>query len=567
MQKTSWTGRFIGIGISLIILSCVQTEKAPVKLTLPREPASLHSEVPKLVYITYYKNGKVNREEIHPTRWRGENNTFSAGGREDYLLKMYYANSREASLTNLRHAACFYGHANDVTEQFFRDGTHTIDVRNLKSLEHKASTDGHMLGIKFNHHDKGELTFRLAHCDSGKSSISDSFSSSWTESSDSKKVSTYQVPKRKIASTKGEYGFEILDNPTFDESKMPRFKLRADFQNAPNRSGPKPWAGLDLSDPKQALKFTLLVQKYFYENMANQNPKNNDFNFIAQNNKNRFWCHMPWQHVGVVGREAVHGMTKERDLAPSPFMPNFKNATPGTNWGIAYYNDDACHAIENVFGNSSNPRIEPDFTKSNFDDGSVIIKMLFTTANFPEIKNAFAWNGSVSDVGATERKIQPVRHIQMDIAVKDYSLKGTNKNVNSWVMAAFYYDENYSFDMDLKQQLGEENPLKSLPNIPKALFKMRPMGIQTGYDSPSKGETIIFPGAFANGSGGRLNGPADNPKASCLGCHGAAGTGASKVPGFLSMAMFAPYQSVGYVLDFSQQFSLAKENFETEMSK
>lgn len=95
---------------------------------------------------------------------------------------------------------------------------------------------------------------------------------------------------------------------------------------------------------------------------------------------------------------------------------------------------------------------------------------------------------------------------------------------------------------------------------------MRPMGVQTGFDSPEKGESIIFPGAYANGSGGRLNGPADNPKTSCLGCHGAAGTGAKMIPGFLSMRMFEPYKG-NTVLDFNQQFALAKENFETDMQQ
>lgn len=91
---------------------------------------------------------------------------------------------------------------------------------------------------------------------------------------------------------------------------------------------------------------------------------------------------------------------------------------------------------------------------------------------------------------------------------------------------------------------------------------MRPMGIQTGFDSPETGDTVIFPGAYANGSGGRLNGPADNPRSSCMGCHGAAGTSARMVPGFLSMKMFAPHQNEP-MLEFNQQLALAKSNIET----
>ena len=355
-----------------------------------------------------------------------------------------------------------------------------------------------------------------------------------------------------------------LDNA---EQKLEQAKTafeNGDYENAKRRPDQKPWAGLDLKDPREALKFTLLIQKYFYENMANQNPQNHNFNFIAQKNKNRYWCHMPWMHVGAAGREAIHGMTKERDLVPSTRIPIYNNATPGSNWGVAYFNGPGCETIGDVFGSASNPKHEPDFTQADFGDGTVIIKMLFTTADFPEIQGAYKWRASVSGAGSTDRSIQDVRHIQMDIAVKDSSLKGAIPALNNWVMAGFYYDPNYDFDKELKQVLGAENPLKGLPNIPKELFKMRPIGVQTGFESPEKGETIIFPGSFANGSGGRLNGPADNPKTSCLGCHGAAGTGASMIPGFLSMRMYEPYQQKP-ALDFNQQFALAKENYETNM--
>lgn len=71
----------------------------------------------------------------------------------------------------------------------------------------------------------------------------------------------------------------------------------------------------------------------------------------------------------------------------------------------------------------------------------------------------------------------------------------------------------------------------------------------------------------SNGSRGRLNGPADNPRTSCLGCHGAAGTSAPMAPGFLSMKMFEPFQNSSIMLDFNQQLALAKANYETEIPK
>lgn len=567
MKTKSWMT--LGSGLMLVagFTACTQSDKTPMTTESVRAPAALQEDAPRLVYVTYGKDGKANREEITAARWLGQNGGFSAGGREDYLLKIYYSNTREASLKGLRHASCFMGDAASVAKEFFAEGNAAAEIRNLRKPvpDLKASSDGRMLGVAFDHNAKGRLTFRLAHCESGKSTISDTVISNWVEGKPSKKISGMKTNKRTVASSQRDDGFQIWDDTPFSED-LPLFKLRGDYEKAPQRPDAKPWAGLDLKDPKQALKFTLLVQKYFYENMANQNPGKRDYNFIAQNNKNRFWCHMPWMHVGAVGREAIHGMTKERDLVPSANIPVYKNATPGSDWGVAYFNNTGCNAIEQVFGNIKNPKREPDFNAGKFGDGTVITKMLFTTANFPEIKDAYKWRATVSGPGVNERSLQDVRHIQMDIAVKDYSLKGTSPALDSWIMAGFYYDPNYDFDKELRQVLGEENPLKSLPNIPKELFKMRPIGVQTGFDSPEKGDTIIFPGSYANGSGGRLNGPADNPKTSCLGCHGAAGTGAKMIPGFLSMRMFEPYQK-NTVLDFNQQFALAKDNFETDMNQ
>ncbi|WP_413290109.1 hypothetical protein [Bdellovibrio sp. HCB337] len=562
MKTKPWM-TLAGASLLLGAVACTQTEKTPMTTESLRAPSSLQEETPRLIYVTYGKDGKANREEITAARWLGQNGGFSAGGREDYLLKMYYSNTRNTSLKGLRHASCFHGDAKTIAKNFFEKGPAETEVRNLASRwpEVKPSTDGRMLGLSLDHNSKGRLTFRIAHCESGKSSISDTVISNWAEGKPSKKISGMKTAKRTVANSPQDDGFNIFDDTPFSED-LPLFKLRADYNRNPQRPDPKPWAGLDLKDQRQALKFTLLVQKYFYENMANQNPNKRDFNFIAQNNKQRYWCHMPWMHVGAAGREAIHGMTKERDLVPSKRIPTYQNATPGSNWGVAYFNGEGCDAIGEVFGSQGNHRPEPDFTKSTFRDGTVITKMLFTTARFSEIEHAYKWRATVSDVGSTERSVQDVRHIQMDIAVKDLSLKGTDPTLGHWIMAGFYYDPNYDFEKELKAVLGEENPLKSIPNLPKELLKMRPIGVQTGFDSPEKNESLIFPGAYANGSGGRLNGPADNPKTSCLGCHAAAGTGASMIPGFLSARMWEPFLGKP-ALDFNQQFALAKENYET----
>ena len=47
-----------------------------------------------------------------------------------------------------------------------------------------------------------------------------------------------------------------------------------------------------------------------------------------------------------------------------------------------------------------------------------------------------------------------------------------------------------------------------------------------------------------------MNGPADNPKGSCLSCHGAAGTTSKMVPGVKDFNQYLNIKNSG--LDFSQ---------------
>lgn len=555
--------------LPLALAACSQKPTPQFESDGDRRPAAtLEQESSKLIYVTYKKNGEANVEEITPERWKGINGGFSAGGRLKYLEMIYYANTRNVSLKGHEHAACFYGYAGRLKSEFFVEGDPHSALGKTKNAWAKAaaSEDGRMLGIRFELPGKGSVHFRLAHCDSGKSTFSPKTAGNKRAPS-SQSFPTAKQAREIAQAVTAQYGFTMLDKAS--DRSLPQFKLQADYEKAFQAPVERPWQGLNLRDQKEALRFALIAQKYFYENMANQNPAKPDFNFIPSQNKSRYWCHMPWMNVGHVGREAIHGLTQERDLVPSKKIAIYQNATPGTNWGVAYFNAPGCQTLNKVFGSESAPKEKPDFEQGQFENGTFIAKMLFTTADpvsFPTIQNAYSWKANATEVGSTERKIRTVRHIQMDIAVKDSSLKGVNPVLANWAMIGFYYDPTYDYDKEYKDLLGEENPLKSIANLPPELLKMRPIGVQSGFEAPATGETIVFPGSFANGSGGRLNGPADNPKSSCMGCHGAAGTKAAMIPGFLSMKMFEPHKGTT-MLDFNQQLALAKANYETEIAK
>jgi hypothetical protein len=507
-------------------------------------------------YLAYYQYNPETKEQkvdvFAPAQWRA----MSAGQRFQLFDQMYFANTRAKSHSGIEHQACFTGDPERLLTQFFSNINLANKIDRVSNLAPSISTDRLMIGMQYKT-SKQSRHFRLIACrGSGKGTF---FSTELLQQKIAEIEQQAQAPEaaappalppmQKLvpAQTVGEAneGFRINDKADFPTV----FTLKRDYQKAPVSDTPWRKTDLDLSREDDALKFALMLQKYAYEGMANQDPSNIDGNFIAKNNKKRYWCHMPWLNQGANGREAIHGLTQERDLAPSKDI--WPNPPKGGDWGVGYFNGTACQAIGKVFANSRTP----EWTAGTFDDGSVIFKILFSTADFDSIHNAYAWHANVNQPGQAQRSVQTVRHIQMDIGVKDNRLRGLATDAHGpvgsgWLMLTYYYDALY--DSPLAKD-------KDLPNLPEGLRHMRPMGIATGFTSK---ETIIFAGSHTNQvDPGMLNGPADNPKSSCMGCHGTAGTSVNMVPGIISTDQWR--EVMNGALDFGQQFALAKRNFET----
>ena len=545
-----------------------------------RYPANSENEKapePKIIYVMYGKDSdKITKTEVLDLiRW----SEIRPGGRDMFLRSFYYSTTRATSNAGLKHDTCFVGVASDIADIFIR----SAQFSKLKDVTAAVSDDEFMIGISFL--DEGKhRSFRISNCDSGKMPILFKESDEKTAANQRAK---FVNPERKLASTAApkatpnlKFGFEIADKASGATTKLPKFALQGNYSKMVVKANDRPWRGMNLTDAKESLKFAFMMQKYVYEGMANQDPKNVNKNFIAQKNPVRDWCHMPWMHVGANGREAIHGMTKERDLKVG-IMPLYSKATPGTDWGIGYYNAAGCQTIGKIFGSydPENPKsaealAAPQFSNVEFADGTVSAKILFTTADFDLIKTAYTWTANVSGVGSTVRKLQNVRHIQMDIAVRDSTLTGADPKYNNWVMLTYYFDPNFDYDKEYSKIIGA-NPLSEISNLPKELLKMRPQGVQVSFDKPEKadgkilshkGGSQIFANAETNGLEFRLNGPADNHASSCLSCHGTAGTKVKMSPGFMSAAEWNSANKTG-MLDFSQQIALAKRNFQTELGR
>ncbi len=350
-------------------------------------------------------------------------------------------------------------------------------------------------------------------------------------------------------------GYEISDTVApKEQGKLPLFELKGDFENGVAEEK-TPWDGMTVATKNGALKFAQTLQKYFYEGMANQS-KDPEMNFLPESKKLvRIWFNMPWLNVGANGREAIHGLTNERPLNPSHIYPYDPKKVKGSDWGVAFYNGNAAKTLLKVFGSSKRRKATPDWSQK-FADGSVAVKILFTTANYPAFKNAFSWTAHVSAPFETDRELQTVRHIQMDIWVKDSRLGGIDKDIaDGGMMLTYYHDEAYDANVEAPM-------VAKIPGLADSFKKMRPMGVQVGFEPEN---TTLFDEAETNQDNGMLNGPADNPKSSCMSCHGTAGTRIPMAPGITKNATWREVRD--QALDQSQQLALARRNFQTQSKK
>lgn len=520
-------------------------------------------------YLVYYSPNSKSKSKIYaisPTQWAQFKN--QANSRLDLFLKLYYANIKNFSNSGQKHVGCFVGDAERLVEQYFNTN---LPIANLDGLLASVSEDRKMIGLEFKYKNFGSnklmtAHYRLPHCVQGaKAPLIDYAQikiakNIWPES----KRSVASLIRMPAAAGKEENGFDIYDKLNkMDEAaesahKLPRFKLRADYDEIQPNAEARPWKGMDISNEQNAQKFAQLVLDYFYDSLA-QDANNAENNFNAQGipATKVQWCHLPWLNVGDSGREMIHGLTKERDLEKSEIYPevNSTKDKEGSDWGIGFYNDIACTVANRVYGSSKNALASPDFTKSNFPDGSVSVKVLFTTANLDALKDSYSLVANVSLPKSTSKRLRKVKMIQIDVAVKDSTLKGVNRDADGWMMTSFYYDAAYTAPSRHK-----------FTGVLSGLSKMRPIGIQTGFEPAN---SIIFKGSKTNSENNQyygnkpmlMNGPADNPKASCLSCHGAAGTAVKMVPGIKDFAHYNKVKRSG--LDFSQQLALGKRNHET----
>ncbi|MBK1896722.1 hypothetical protein [Chryseobacterium paridis] len=287
--------------------------------------------------------------------------------------------------------------------------------------------------------------------------------------------------------------------------------------------------------PWQSIDFTKDPELYMQTVLHYCLEGNREVDFRGQENKIRKWYHAPWLHddgkylnkayIGN-GREYIHGLTRE--FATPKYKIHDQQDIELENWAVGMYNSPGGYTLGQVW---SAPNQDPDPVKSNFPEGTVSFKLLFTDGTLskvPFLKNTLEWKANIyvcnpntecADKTRTERT---VRLLQIDIAIKDKRALKTG-----WVYGTFMYDGS---------------------SKGKTVWdRMVPVGLSWGNDSGIT-KDVHRDGAFINkelqesfinaslihsekkdktaaylkyhGLGGRLNGPIDNSISSCISCHG-----------------------------------------------
>ena len=272
----------------------------------------------------------------------------------------------------------------------------------------------------------------------------------------------------------------------------PVFQLSQDYPTTAPAPEVFPWKAFNFRT--QPIQYIKSVLTYALEG-------NIQVDFQGQNNTVRKWYHAPWMHPG---REFIHGMTHER--TSRPFELASTQTKPFQNWAVGVYNAPGGLVLGQIWAdpNAPNPAV------ARFPEGTVAFKLLFTQASVaqvPYLKNDFEWLSDINQVSKTGKAPERLRLLQIDLAVRDSRADSTT----GWVFGTFIYDGNAS----------GATPFERLV----------PIGVMWGND-PSKvitggtlTQTFINPDQHIPqhlGFKGRLNGPVDNPRSSCLSCHSTA---------------------------------------------
>ncbi len=299
--------------------------------------------------------------------------------------------------------------------------------------------------------------------------------------------------------------------PSPDTYSGPVFKLSQDYPKQPPPKANLP-AFMTMEFQKDWRNYMIQVRSYCFEGNTNTDWR-------VENNKVRRWYHIPWQHYGPSGREGVHGLTKEAPVQPQQ-LATTQTYVGGQTYAVGVFNEFGGYTLGRVWADHDNPDPAQTTAPNGFLEGTVICKLLFVDVpveQVPSLANPVQWTGYITDVyKSNNRSMRKLSLIQMDIAIKD------KRAPTGWIFGTFQYNGQ------LKKADGWENliPLGLMwgndPTITDDVYT-NPTPAITKIN-PNLKESVINPDTTELppthlGWNGRLNGPVDNPRSSCMSCH------------------------------------------------
>ena len=379
--------------------------------------------------------------------------------------------------------------------------------------------------------------------------------------------------------------WEHPENRPLDDRQA--FRLSQAYPTRPVEPDNEPWLQHDpfsqgsLASRKEASReYMRSVLHYILEGNVGQTPSEQDFSVCE--NRVRRWYHVPWMDANPSkGREWVHGLTRE--LSPSPRKLADGQLYQETAWAVGFYNEVGAYTLGSIFPGGSAASVNIPAENIRFPPGTVIGKALFTSAiasEVPYLSGAPEWQANVRPPvcgraweGETmvdprtgqevqcRRSLHTLRLTQFDIAVAD------SRSPTGWVFGTFIYN---GLEDSTRGWEGLEPVGLMWGNDPGVTLSP---GLNPGSHLPGErgltppegiAESVVFTDTFPQwlqkdlGCAGRLDGPVDNPRSSCMSCHASA-----SVPLALSVGEPNPcgggatarrtIQSAPILGDFSQQ--------------
>jgi hypothetical protein len=312
-------------------------------------------------------------------------------------------------------------------------------------------------------------------------------------------------------------------------------------------------------------KYLMQVRDYCFEG-------NLEADWRVERNTVRHWYHAPWQHYGPNGREGIHGLTKEAPVQPRQLAATQKDR--GQTYAVGFFNEFGGYTIGRVWQDHD----KPDPGAAKFPNGTVICKVLFVdipTEQVPSLVDPVLWQGYITDTfDSNNRSVRTLALIQMDVAVRDeraprkwlfgtFQYNGAQQSVNRWhnlVPVGLQWGDDPTITTDA----SNPEPVKTVIN--------RDLKETAINDGPELPPTHL-------GWNGRLNGPVDNPRSSCMSCHATAEVPARSPltpffqpnppkPGseawmrwFRNTPCGQPFDTDAQSTDFSLQLAMGIQNF------